>query len=81
MRVEPALEINPNHHYIDLSRAWLYAGNRTAALSCLQTARRIAPQHARFHPQVRETLHALARADRRTTGTLREYAAWAGVED
>jgi hypothetical protein len=29
---------------------------------------------------VRETLHALARTERRSTGSLREFAAWVGLE-
>jgi transcriptional regulator with XRE-family HTH domain len=70
-----------SHHYIDLARGWLCNGDRgQRALACLNTARRLAPQQTRNHPMVRETLHALARTERRSTGSLREFAAWVGLE-
>lgn len=75
------VRVRASHHHIDLSRGWLYHGDRQQALACLLTARRIAPQYVRSHPQVRETLHALARSERRTNGTLREFASWAGIDD
>jgi hypothetical protein len=69
------------HHHIDLARGRLWHGDRRGALEDLLTARSIAPQQTRYHPMVRETLHALARAERRATGSLRELAAWVGIED
>lgn len=69
------------HHHIDLARGQLYHGDRQGALRSLQTARRIAPQQARNHPMVRETLHALARSERRSNQTLRSLAVWVGLED
>ncbi|MEV4749855.1 helix-turn-helix transcriptional regulator [Streptosporangium sp. NPDC049248] len=40
--------------FIDLARAQLWAGQKDAAFESLLTARRIAPQHTREHPWVRE---------------------------
>jgi transcriptional regulator with XRE-family HTH domain len=67
------------HHYIDLARGYLWHGDRESALSCLLTARKIAPQQTRCHPMVRETVHSIARAERRSTETLRGLAAWLGL--
>jgi transcriptional regulator with XRE-family HTH domain len=69
------------HHYIDLSRGQLLYGDRPAALRSLLTARKIAPQQTRYHPMARETVYALARAERRSSDTLRGLAAWMGVQD
>lgn len=57
------------HHYIDLARAYLSHSDRRSALNSLLAARKIAPQQTRYHPMVRETVHALARAERRSTET------------
>lgn len=67
------------HHYIDLARAWVLHGKRDRALQSLQTARQISPQRTRYHPSVRETLHTIAAADRRSTDSLAGFARWAGV--
>jgi len=69
------------HHYIDLARGRLLYGDRPGALSALLTARQIAPQQTRYHPMARETVYALARAERRSSATLRGLAAWMGVQD
>lgn len=69
------------HYHLDLARAFLLHGDRERALDELNTARRIAPQQIRYHPQVRETVHALAEADRRSTESLRNFAAWVGIRD
>ncbi|MEU2042153.1 helix-turn-helix domain-containing protein [Nocardia niwae] len=68
------------HYWIDLSRAWLLHGDRRRALDSLNQARRIAPQLTRYHPQVHETVHALAARDARTTNSLANFAAWCGVK-
>lgn len=70
-----------SHHYIDLARGYQYAGDTRASLAALQQARRVSPQQTRYHPAARATFHALTAAERRTSGTLREFAAWMGVED
>jgi transcriptional regulator with XRE-family HTH domain len=69
------------HHYLDLARAHIYNGDRQAALSALIAARRIAPQQTRYNPMARETVYALAKAERRSSEALRELAAWMGVLD
>ena len=67
------------HHHIDVARAWMLHGNRDRALRSLQTARRISPQQTRYHPSVRETLHAITAADWRSSDSLAGFARWAGV--
>jgi transcriptional regulator with XRE-family HTH domain len=69
------------HYWIDLSRAWFLHGDRRKALDALQHARRVAPQLTRYHPQVHETIHALAVSDVRATGSLSNFAAWCGVRN
>jgi transcriptional regulator with XRE-family HTH domain len=69
------------HHYLDLARAQLMNGDRPGVLESLLTARRIAPQQTRHHPMARETVLSLARAERRSTETLRGMAAWMGLND
>lgn len=67
------------HHHIDQARAWLLHGDRARCLEELNTARRIAPFNTRHHPSVRETVQALAVADRRKTDSLAGFARWAGI--
>ena len=74
--------VTPNrvsHHYIDLARGQLYAGDRHAALDSLLTARKLAPQQTRYHPQVRETVRMLARLERRRTDPLAAFTSWLGL--
>lgn len=68
------------HHWIDVARAWMLQGDREKALDALNRARGIAPQQARYHPQVHETLHLLAETDRRTADSLAGFARWAGIQ-
>lgn len=70
-----------SHHYIDLARGYLLNADRGRALESLQQARRLAPQQTRYHPMVRDTLISLARAERRSTRSLRGFAAWVGLPD
>lgn len=67
------------HHYIDVALAWTLYGDRERALQALFTAQRISPQQTRYHPAVRETVHALAAAESRATDSLAGFARWAGV--
>lgn len=78
--VDPARPERVAHHHIDMGRAWMLHGDREQALANLNAARRIAPFNTRNHPSVRETVLALAEADRRTTGSLAGFARWAGIE-
>lgn len=67
------------HHWIDLGRAHTWAGHRDRALECLQRARRAAPQQARYHPTVRDSLLALKRWEKGRNEALYEYADWIGL--
>lgn len=69
------------HHFLDLSRGYLYYGDRQSALSALVTARRHAPQQVRYNPMARETVYALAQAERRSSESLRSLAVWMGIPD
>ena len=67
------------HHWVAVARAWVLHGNRTKALESLHKARAVAPQQTRYHHAVRDTVHAIAAADRRTTASLTGFARWAGI--
>lgn len=69
------------HHYIDLARGQLMNGDQAGVIGSLLMARRIAPQQTRYHPMARETVYALARAERRATDSVRGLAVWMGVPD
>ncbi|MFC1404672.1 MULTISPECIES: helix-turn-helix domain-containing protein [Streptacidiphilus] len=68
-----------SHYYIDVARAQLWQNLCADALESLQVARRIAPQHVREHPQVRETLRSLVRSQRSEREALLALAEWAGA--
>lgn len=68
-----------SHYYIDLSLAQLWRGWRSDAFESLQVARRIAPQHTREHPRVREALTTLLRLHLSPPEALLSYAEWARV--
>jgi transcriptional regulator with XRE-family HTH domain len=55
------------HHHMDLSRAWLWNGNRDRALAELEQAERTAPQLIRNHPIARATLRKITYAERTVT--------------
>lgn len=77
--VDPTRPERVAHHHIDMARAWTLHGDREQAMANLNTARRIAPFNTRNHPGVRETVLALAEADRRATDSLAGFARWAGI--
>ncbi|MBO2453757.1 helix-turn-helix transcriptional regulator [Actinomadura barringtoniae] len=66
-----------SHHHIEVARAQLWLGLRDEALASLQTARRIAPQHVREHPHVRQALLTLLRLHVSPPQALVAYAEWA----
>jgi tetratricopeptide (TPR) repeat protein len=68
------------HYRIDLARGWLYHGDRRRALGALRAARQVAPQQARYHPMVRETVLAIAHAEPRPNEDLRSFATWLGID-
>ncbi|HXV92804.1 MAG TPA: helix-turn-helix domain-containing protein [Pseudonocardia sp.] len=67
------------HHFIDLSRGYLLHGDKAGAFESLLTARRIAPQQTKYHPQVHETVRMLAQAERRRSDSLGSFVSWLGV--
>ncbi|MEU9208569.1 helix-turn-helix transcriptional regulator [Streptomyces sp. NPDC048415] len=62
--------------YIELARAQLWAGVADDAFESLKVARRIAPQHTREHPWVREDAATLRRLKRADSETLTNFAEW-----
>jgi transcriptional regulator with XRE-family HTH domain len=75
---ETVPRVRRGHHYIDLARGYVIAGDEGAALRSLQQARRIAPQQTRLHPMVRETVLSIASA-RRGREELSLFASWLGL--
>jgi transcriptional regulator with XRE-family HTH domain len=79
VRLSPSVPaVRRGHHYIDLARGYVMAGDHTGGLRCLEQARRIAPQQTRHHPMVRETVLAIAAA-RRGREELSLFASWLGL--
>ncbi|MEU3028763.1 helix-turn-helix domain-containing protein [Streptomyces incarnatus] len=62
--------------YIELARAQLWAGMPDGAFESLKVARKIAPQHTRDHPWVREDASTLRRLRRADSETLTSFAEW-----
>ncbi|MEU7305359.1 helix-turn-helix transcriptional regulator [Streptomyces sp. NPDC007206] len=62
--------------YIELARAQLWAGMPDGAFESLKVARKIAPQHTRDHPWVREDASTLRRLRRADSETLTAFAEW-----
>jgi transcriptional regulator with XRE-family HTH domain len=68
-----------SHHYIDLSRAWMWQGRPDKALACLTRAERLAPQRTRYHPMARQTVSQLLDHQRRLPEPLRGLATRMGL--
>ncbi|MFE0059937.1 helix-turn-helix domain-containing protein [Streptomyces sp. NPDC059003] len=68
-----------SHHFIDTAHARLSEGDRHGAFADLHKARKIAPNHTRFHPSARDTVAALVRQDRHPSDELTQFAHWQGV--
>ncbi|MCE3030419.1 helix-turn-helix domain-containing protein [Streptomyces sp. CMSTAAHL-2] len=62
--------------YIELARAQLWAGMPDSAFESLKVARRVASQHTRDHPWVREDASTLRRLRRADSETLTSFAEW-----
>lgn len=62
--------------WIELARAQLWGGLMDDAFESLKVARRIAPQHTREHPWVREEAATLRRLKRADAETLSSFAEW-----
>ncbi|GAB3667863.1 hypothetical protein GCM10027589_34030 [Actinocorallia lasiicapitis] len=65
-----------SHFFIDLARAQLWLGQRDESLASLQAARKIAPQHVREHPHVKETLATLLRLHLAPAEQLLGFVEW-----
>ncbi|NUK13990.1 helix-turn-helix transcriptional regulator [Streptomyces lunaelactis] len=68
-----------SHHFIDVASAKLTAGDRAGSFADLQRARKVAPNHVRFHPSVRETTSALLRLETYPSNELSAFGSWAGL--
>jgi transcriptional regulator with XRE-family HTH domain len=68
-----------SHHFIDVASAKLAVGDRVGAFNDLRRARKIAPNHTRFHPSVRETAAALLRIDAHPSNELSAFGSWVGL--
>jgi transcriptional regulator with XRE-family HTH domain len=68
-----------SHHHIDVASAKLVLGDRSGAFAELRRARKIAPNHTRFHPSARETASALLRLSTHPSRDLTAFGSWAGV--
>jgi transcriptional regulator with XRE-family HTH domain len=67
------------YYWIDRARAEAWAAHHDEAFTSLKQAKAVAPQLARYHHSVHETVAALLRARQRASDPLREFAAWSGV--
>jgi transcriptional regulator with XRE-family HTH domain len=65
-----------SHHFIDYSSALLAEGQRDEAFEAVAEARRLAPQHTRFHPKARDTVETLIRLDPHPHEELAAMARW-----
>lgn len=68
-----------SHHHIDVAAAKLAEGDRHGSHRELVEARRVAPNHTRFHPTVRNTAATLVRLDQHQDDSLAGFARWAGA--
>lgn len=68
-----------SHFFVDLADAHVQCDRPDDALAALQVARRVAPQHVRYHPQVKAVLRTLSQRPARPTMALRDLARWTGV--
>lgn len=66
--------------YVELARAQLWGGLADDAFESLKVARRIAPQHTREHPWVREDAATLRRLKRADAESLTNFAEWCHAE-
>ncbi|MFJ6568923.1 helix-turn-helix domain-containing protein [Streptomyces sp. NPDC091292] len=66
-------------YHIEMARAYAQMGKPESAEVALHRAREIAPQQARYHPLMRETIAVLVRRQRRAPQGLASLAAWVGM--
>jgi hypothetical protein len=65
-----------SHHHAELARAQIWTGDLDGAFKNLLTARKIAPQQARYHATVRETYDGLEAAKRQLPDSFLSYGSW-----
>jgi hypothetical protein len=68
-----------SHFFLDLARAYVGAECPDRAIECLATARSIAPQHIRRHPDASAAVTSLLATVPRPDRALLEFARWGGV--
>ncbi|HEY9407941.1 MAG TPA: helix-turn-helix transcriptional regulator [Jiangellaceae bacterium] len=68
-----------SHHYAELARAQMWTGDLDASFRNLLTARKAAPQQARYHQTVRETYAGLEAARRQLPDSFLSFGSWLGV--
>lgn len=68
-----------SHFFIDLSRAFVAAGDSRQAFAALISARTIAPEHVREHADVRAIVRDLVVTAPRRLEPLDAFARWTGV--
>ncbi|MFC5724457.1 helix-turn-helix domain-containing protein [Streptomyces gamaensis] len=86
MKSAKKLHFPPDHpkmrvgrYHIEMARAYSQMGKAEAAERALHRAREVAPQQARYHPLMRETIAVLVRRQRRAPQGLASLAAWVGM--
>ncbi|MCG5212776.1 hypothetical protein [Streptosporangium sp. KLBMP 9127] len=70
--------VRAGHHWLEVSRAWFYHGDRRQSFKALAEARKVSPQQVRHHPMARDLVYAIAGAEARPTEHLRSFIAWIG---
>lgn len=65
-----------SHHYAEVARAQMWTGDIDTAFKNLLSARKTAPQQARYHPTVRETYAGLEAAKRQLPDSFLSYGSW-----
>lgn len=68
-----------SHHFVDVASAKLVTGDQAGTFADLKRARKVAPNHTRFHPSVRETTAALLRLDAHPSNKLSVFGSWTGL--
>ncbi|WP_269857869.1 helix-turn-helix domain-containing protein [Streptomyces sp. RPT161] len=65
--------------YMDLAKGWLDCGHRDNAIAAIAAARKVSPEQARNHPQVRETVRTLIELEKYRKDSLVGLAHWLGI--
>ncbi|GHH32613.1 helix-turn-helix domain-containing protein [Streptomyces candidus] len=68
-----------SHHFAELARAQMWTGDIETSYRNLLSARRAAPQQARYHPTVRETYAGLEAAKRQLPDSFLSFGSWLHV--